>query len=462
MRMNLGLNLPTETTTWRRSVRLETLIRLRWFAVIGQTAAILSVYWGLDSSLPIEWCLIAVGASAWLNISLRLRYPANHRLAAPEAGASLAWDILQLSFLLFLTGGLENPFAFLLLAPVLISATSLPPRMTLIIGGLAVVCASVVFFVHQPLPWEWRDDLRLPTLYLVGVWVALILCISFIGLYAWQVAEESRQFTDALAATELVLAREQHLSQLDGLAAAAAHELGTPLATIALVTKELARALPKDGPIGEDMALLGEQVQRCRDILAKLKSLSGGDAPFDTMPLAQLIEEVVQPHRFFDVTIKVELPEAREGEPVIQRNPAVLYGLGNIVENAVDFARSSVAIVARWDASEVAVTITDDGPGFPADILDRIGEPYLTRRGQGRGRRAAGEEMVGEEPSGMGLGVFIAKTLLQRSGARITFRNRTAPETGAVVEVVWPRAAFAEGRADAVPAAPRPWALGVP
>lgn len=447
MRMKFGLNLLTETTTWRRSVRLETLIRLRWFAVIGQTAAILSVFWGLDSSLPIEWCLIAVGASAWLNVSLRLRYPANHRLDAPEAGASLAWDILQLAFLLFLTGGLENPFAFLLLAPVLISATSLPPRMTLIIGFLAVVCASFVALVHLPLPWEWRDDLRLPTLYLVGVWAALVLCISFIGIYAWQVAEESRQFTEALAATERVLAREQHLSQLDGLAAAAAHELGTPLATIALVTKELARVLPKDGPVGEDMALLGDQVKRCRDILAKLKSLSGGDAPFDTMPLAQLVEEVVQPHRFFDVGIDVDLPENREGEPALQRNPAVLYGLGNIVENAVDFARSAVRITARWDEREVSVTVADDGPGFPADIIDRIGEPYLTQRSKERGRRAKKDQLrdqPGEEPSGMGLGVFIAKTLLQRSGARITFRNRTAPETGAVVEVVWPRAAFTE------------------
>ncbi|MGL4289084.1 MAG: ActS/PrrB/RegB family redox-sensitive histidine kinase [Phreatobacter sp.] len=450
MRVNLRLNLLTETTTWRRSVRLETLIRLRWFAIAGQTAAILSVFWGLDSSLPIEWCLIAVGASAWLNISLRLRYPANHRLAAPEAGASLAWDILQLAFLLFLTGGLENPFAFLFLAPVLISATSLPPRMTLSIGALAVVCASVVAFVHLPLPWEWRDDLRLPTLYLVGVWAALVLCISFIGLYAWQVAEESRQFTDALAATELVLARELHLSQLDGLAAAAAHELGTPLATIALVTKELAGELPKDGPIGEDMALLGEQVKRCRDILAKLKSLSGGDAPFDTMPLAQLIEEVVQPHRFFDVNIAVDLPPSGVGEPLIRRNPAVLYGLGNIVENAVDFARSAVEIKAHWDNKEVAVTIADDGPGFPPDIVDRIGEPYLTRRGKGRGRRAMDEEQIGEEPSGMGLGMFIAKTLLERSGARATFRNKTAPETGAIVEVVWPRAAFGEGLADPV------------
>jgi two-component system sensor histidine kinase RegB len=427
-----------------RSLRLETLIRLRWFAVVGQTAAIVAVYWGLNADLPLDLCLLAVAASAWINITLRLRYPANHRLSPLEAGFSLAWDIIQLAILLYLTGGLENPFSFLFLGPVLISATSQPPRTTLLLGLLTVACATFVGYIHMPLPWEWTNDLRLPPLYLIGVYVALLICLSFIGLYVWQVAEEQRQLTEALTATELVLAREQHLSQLDGLAAAAAHELGTPLATIALVTKELAGVLPKDGPIGEDMTLLREQVQRCRDILAKLKSLSSGDAPFDTMSLAQLIEEVAQPHRFFGIAITVDLPDRREGEPLIARNPGLLYGLGNIVENAVDFARSSVVIAARWDAETVTVTIIDDGPGLPPDILDRVGEPYLTRRGKGRGRsrRPDRAEDQGEEKTGLGLGVFIAKTLLQRSGARITYRNRPGLETGAVVEVTWPRSAF--------------------
>lgn len=451
----------TDDAPWHRSLRLETLIRLRWFAVVGQTTAIVAVYWALNSDLPLDLCLLAVAASAWLNIALRLRYPANHRLSPFEAGASLSWDILQLATLLYLTGGLENPFSFLFLAPVLISATSQPPRVTLLLGVLVLVSATAVSQTHLPLPWEWHDDLRLPPLYLAGVYVALLICISFIGVYAWQVAEEQRQFSDALRATELVLAREQHLSQLDGLAAAAAHELGTPLATIALVTKEMSRALPKDSPLAEDMTLLREQVQRCRDILAKLKSLSGGDAPFDTMSLAQLIEEVAQPHRFFDVHITVEVPDKADDAPVIARNPGLLYGLGNIVENAVDFARSSVAIAARWDEASVQVTIADDGPGFPPDMIDRIGEPYLTRRGKGKGRRAQDEAEPGEDQAGLGLGMFIAKTLLQRSGARIAFRNRQGPETGAIVEVSWPRAAF--GHSPNRAKAPEPAAVaGVP
>lgn len=437
-------NLFTDRVSWRRSLRLETLVRIRWLAVIGQSAAVVTVHAILGYGLPIVWCLLAVTGAIWLNILLRLKHPASHRLSPREAGAQLAFDILQLALLLFLTGGLQNPFSFLLLAPVLVAATALPPRTTLTLGVLAVASATAIAFVHLPLPWDGPDDLRLPPLYMLGIWLSIMLCFGFIGLYAWQVAEEARQLSDALTATELVLAREQHLSQLDGLAAAAAHELGTPLATIALVTKELAGELPKTGPIGEDIALLAEQVKRCRDILAKLKNLSGGDAPFDTMPLDQLLEEVVQPHRFFDVAIVIDLPERREEEPTLQRNPGVLYGLGNIVENAVDFARTTVTVSARWDAADVWITIVDDGPGFAPEIMGRIGEPYLTRRGVGRGRR-----FDGEEQTGLGLGVFIAKTLLERSGARVSYRNRTGAETGALVEVIWPRAAF--GRASSTP-----------
>lgn len=422
---------------WRRSLRLQTLVRIRWLAVAGQASAIVTVYWVMGYSLPIAACLLGVAASAWLNIFLRLRYPATHRLTPSEAGAQLAWDILQLAFLLFLTGGLQNPFAFLFLGPVLISATSLPQRTTMMLGVVAVACAAVVSFLSLPLPWDVGDDLRLPPLYILGVFMSLIICLGFIGLYAWQVSEEARQLADALNATELILAREQHLTQLDGLAAAAAHELGTPLATIALVTKELSGQLPKDGPIGEDMTLLAEQIQRCRDIMAKLKNLKSGDAPFDVMPVSQLLDEAVQAHRYFEGAVAIRLPERSEGEPVTRRNPGLLYGLGNLVENAVDFARAEVTISTRWDEATVAIRIADDGPGFAAEIMDRIGEPYLTRRGLGRGRRDGDQEQ-----SGLGLGVFIAKTLLERTGASVTFRNRVAPESGAIVDISWPRPTF--------------------
>ncbi len=215
-----------------------------------------------------------IALSAWLNVALRVRFSLTQRLEPERAAWLLAFDIAELAVLLFLTGGLENPFAFLFLAPVLLSATALPPRITIMLGGFAVLCATVLVFVHYPLPWDADDPLELPWIYLLGVWFSILLAIGFIGVYAWQITEESRQIAEALAATELVLAREQHLSQLDGLAAAAAHELGTPLSTISVVVKELELALEADSPHLDDVRLLREQAQRCRDILAKLTELS--------------------------------------------------------------------------------------------------------------------------------------------------------------------------------------------
>jgi two-component system, sensor histidine kinase RegB len=270
---------------------------------------------------------------------------------------------------------------------------------------------------------------------MMGVWLCILLAIGFIGAYAWQITEESRQLSDALAATELVLAREQHLSQLDGLAAAAAHELGTPLSTISVIAKELERAIAPDAPHGDDVRLLREQATRCRDILAKLTELSAGGEPFDRMPLTALIEEVVAPHRNFGVNIEVTSPSDRSTEPVGARNPAILYRLGNLLENAVDFARDRVAVDARWNDDSVAVTISDDGPGFAPEILTRIGEPYVTSRRRPRGG-------TDEEPAGLGLGFFIAKTLLERSGATLSFQNRPGSERGAVIRLSWRRSDF--------------------
>ena len=418
-----------------RNVRLDTLVRLRWLAIIGQSTAVLVVYYGLDFDLPIYACLAAITFAAWLNVALRLRFHMTQRLEPDRAAWLLAFDIAELAVLLFLTGGLQNPFAFMFLGPVLLSATALPPRFTLMLGGFAVACATVLVFVHYPLPWDSEDPLQLPPIYMMGVWMCILLAIGFIGVYAWQITEESRQLSDALAATELVLTREQHLSQLDGLAAAAAHELGTPLSTISVIAKELERAIAPDAPHGDDVRLLREQATRCRDILAKLTELSAGGEPFDRMPLTALIEEVVAPHRNFGVTIDVITPSDRATEPVGARNPAILYGLGNLLENAVDFAHDRVAVDAKWGEDSVAVTISDDGPGFAPEILARIGEPYVTSR-----RHHLND--TGDEPAGLGLGFFIAKTLLERSGATLSFENRGVPERGAVVRLRWSRSDF--------------------
>ena len=432
----MSIELHEHATRPGRNVRLDTLVRSRWVAVIGQTTAVLVVYYGLDFELPIFACLAVIALAAWLNVALRVRFRVTQRIEPDRAAWLLGFDIAEIAILLFLTGGLQNPFAFLLLGPVLLSAPALPPRMIVTLGGFAALCATVLVFYHYKLPWDPDEPLELPAIYQMGVWLSLLLALGFIGVHAWQLTEEARQMADALAATELVLAREQHISQLDGLAAAAAHELGTPLSTITVIATDLERAIEPGSPHAEDIRLLREQAQRCRAILAKLTELSSNIEPFDRMPLSVLLDEAVAPHRDFGIAINVALKAEDAPEPVGGRNPAILYGLGNLVENAVDFARERVDVMATWSRDDVAVTITDDGPGFAPEIMHRIGEPYVTST---RRRRF---NVGGEAGGGLGLGVFIAKTLLERSGATLSYENRAAPERGAIVRVRWGRGDF--------------------
>ncbi len=417
-----------------RSLRLETLIRLRWLAVGGQALAVIFVRFVLDFPLPVTSCLLLVVLSAGLNIALGARFPATLRLGQWPAFVLLAYDVLQLGALLFLTGGLENPFAMLLLAPVIVSATALAPRPTILLGSLVIAIATIIALRHLDLPWYPAESR--PLLYIGGVWIALVSAVIFTGVYAFRVAEEARQLAKALNATEMVLAREQHLYALDGLAAAAAHELGTPLATIALVAKELEREMPPGTPHADDIALLRSQSQRCREILGRLTSMSGQvDRHLARLPLSHLVEEVVEGYRAFLVKIEVAPPRGKGPEPVGRRNPAIVQGLVNLIENAVDFAENVVSVGTEWNDDEVAITIADDGPGFSAAIIDRLGEPYLTTRRDA----ATGESLGDHEAGGLGLGLFIAKTLLERSGAVLDLANRAPPGRGAVIRIAWPR-----------------------
>ncbi len=412
-------------------LRLNTLIRLRWLAVAGQSLAVLFVAYGLDFPLPVSWCFALIASAAWLNLFLTFRFPAAHRLKPYPAFAILVFDAAQLAGLLFMTGGLTNPFALLLIVPVVVSATSLPLRFTGLLGVLVALAASLLLFFRLPLPWPEGSGFDMPFIYLSGIWVSVLSTIAFTAVYAWRVAEEARQLSNALAATELVLQREQHLSALDGLAAAAAHELGTPLATISVVSREMERALGSDPRFHEDVTLLRTQTERCRQILKRLTNLSAeSEEHLARLPLTSLIEEVTAPHREFGIAIRMDGEQSIGPEPVGRRNAGVIYGLGNLVENAVDFARETVTIRWHWN-DRVTVTIQDDGPGFPPEVIDRIGEPYIsTREGMEKG-------------GGLGLGLFIAKTLLERSGAALSFRNSNEPGHGAHVEVNWPREAFA-------------------
>jgi two-component system, sensor histidine kinase RegB len=437
-----GLSLPPTGQSSARLIRLDTLVKLRWLAIAGQLAAVFTVNFGFGFPLPMSAVAGIIAVSVALNLLLRARYPVTHRLSDQAAVALLGFDIVQLASLLYLTGGLENPFAILFLAPVLISATTLPPDRTLVLGALAFAATTLLAVWHQPLPWAPEEAIRLPPLYVLGVWLAILLGLTFIGVYAWRVAEEGRQLGNALAATELVLAREQHISQLDGLAAAAAHELGTPLATIALVVKELDLAMATGDPHKDDIQLLKEQTARCRQILSKITTLGTEPAgPLKSVGLKQLIEEVSAPQRPFHVKLAVDARGA-EPEPRTPRSAGLIYGLENLIDNAVDFAVTTVTIEADWSVTSVTLRIRDDGPGFPPDILNRLGEPYLTTRKMDD--RGSG--------GGLGLGLFIAKTLLERSGANFTASNGKTAGRGAEITLRWSRAAFEQVAKPAYPA----------
>ena len=419
-----------------RRLRLDTLIFLRWIAIAGQSTALIVVYYLLGFEFEIGLCFVFIVASATLNFGLRFGTSRSFRLGDIEAAFLLGYDILQLGFLLYLTGGLTNGFAMLFLAPVTISAVSLPRNLTFLLGISMLAVATFLFADYLPLPWREGEHLNFPALYRVSILAALALSASFIGIYAARVADEARLLETALSATELVLAREQHLSQLDGLAAAAAHELGTPLATITLIVKELQKAADVTPTLRDDFALLAQETARCREILGKLTSLNSEDegGVMNIQSLDTLIEEVVEPQREFDVAVEVTKRGATT-PPVLARNPGIIYGLGNLVENAMDFAASRVRIDANWTSSLVSITIEDDGPGFTPDVLARLGDPYL--RGRPTERRTKKDI-----ESGLGLGLFIAKTLLERSGAIVETTNVSAPRTGAIVRITWPRSAL--------------------
>ena len=420
-----------------RRLRLNTLVGLRWLAVGGQTLAILVSYFGSGLDFPIVPCVALVAASALLNLALRWRFPRSERLNERGATILLAYDILQLAGLLFLTGGVVNPFAILFLAPVAVAAASLEWRQTLGLLALAVICATLLTHWSLGLPSIGGENLSLPPIYLVGLWSALIISAAFVTFSAHRVAAEAERTASALAATELALARAQHLSQLDGLAAAAAHELSTPLATIALVVRELAAQPALGEGSSDDLELLEQSVDRCRSILAKLsapRELSSQALGFSS-PL-ELAETAAAPHRLLGVSITVE-GEGPEPAPKCPHNPSVLSALGNLIENAVGFAEGAVTIRASWTKSTVGLVIADDGPGFPPDILARIGEPYLSQPDGARRTQDPG--------GGLGLGLFIANIFIKRSGGALLFENAKPPAKGAIVTIQWPRRAYEQG-----------------
>ena len=423
-------------------VWLDTLTRVRWIAAAGQCAALL-VAWGiLGLTFPLVLCLLVVAVLAASNLANRLVFPRSRRLSELEVFLTLLFDIVQLSLLLFLTGGLHNPFALLLLAPVAVGATTLRPAGAMALGAMALVLASVLALANRPLVLPDGAPFLLPGLFLLGFWAAIMVGIVFLGLYSHSVARERHELAEALLATQMALAREQKLTDLGGVVAAAAHELGTPLATIKLVSSELIDALaalpdlPPD--LIEDAGLIREQADRCRAILRSMGRSGKEDRLIASTPLEELLTEAAAPHAGRGRRIDISLPSA-QGMPQVERRPEVIHGLRNLIQNAVDFAAERVRVEADWSDTRIEVRVLDDGPGYPPHLLDRIGEPFLRDR---RGSPAEGRR----EYEGMGLGLFIAKTLLERTGATVVFANATGAASqpaGALARVTWPRRALA-------------------
>ncbi|MEZ7812511.1 MAG: two-component system sensor histidine kinase RegB [Paracoccaceae bacterium] len=429
-------------------VRLRTLILLRWMAIAGQTLALLISFYVLHITLPFASCLAVIGVSVVANIISILAFPVTKRLSEMQTFLSLLFDVFQLFTLIVLTGGLSNPFVILVIAPVAISASALELRTTVILASVAILLVSLTSFFYIPLRVMNGQILEIPGLFAFGLWAAIITGIIFLSFYSRRIAVEVRSMAHALLATQMALAREQKLTDLGGVVAATAHELGTPLATIKLVSSELLAELKEFPDLYSDALLIRDQTNRCRDILRDMGQLGKDDKHLRQVPLAAALQEAAEPHIARGKSVHFRtlgVDEFLVSEPLIVRSPELIHGLRNLIQNAVDFGGSHVWVEARWSRSTVEVRIQDDGPGYPAQVIDRIGDPFVRQRALDQ------ENMRRPEYEGMGLGLFIAKTLLERTGGKLKFSNGSddagqnpsdLQAGGAVVDVSWPLSAL--------------------
>jgi two-component system sensor histidine kinase RegB len=426
-----------EGAVHRGRLRVRTLVTLRWLVVAGE-AALLLVIMSMGFAVPYPLCFAVVGAAAWVNLLTGVASPGQRVFGDREAAAQLSLDILQMSALVFLTGGTSNPFVLMLIAPVTLAAATLPLRPVLILGAMAGALSALLAFVFLPLPEAPGVAVVIPLSLRVGAALANIAGIALTAGYVRQAAVESARMALALDVTQAVLAREQRLSALGALAAAAAHELGTPLATISIVAKELAREAPTPA-VKDDADLLVSQAERCRDILRRLTETpqAASDEVHERLSLRQLVHEVIEPHAGVKgVRVEAIVTGAKGMKtPDIRRMPEITHAFTSFVENAVDFAASEILVSARFDAETISMEVRDDGPGFSPEVLAKLGEPYVTTRPGAEGSRTG--------HIGMGLGFFIAKTLLERTGALVTFQN--GRPHGAVVSARWPRSKIEAG-----------------
>ena len=439
---NLSLLFQQKRGNW---IRLRTLILIRWIAIAGQLAAIFTAIQFYNLQLELGLCLFAIGVSIAGNLLAMFSFPETKRLSEFENMMMILFDLLQLSFLLFLTGGLHNPFIILLLAPVAVAANVLQLGSNLVLGAIAIALVSILAVYHLPLHTDQGLILRIPDIFVFGNWAAMVIALVFLSIYSRRVNNEMNSMGEAVVATQMALAREQKLTDLGGVVAAAAHELGTPLATIKLTSAELMEELADRPELCDDAELIREQADRCRDILQSMGRAGKDDLHLRTAPLAEVIREAAEPHQDRGIAIEMGSEPIAAGsfaQPTVLRRPEIIHGLRNMVQNAVDFAHSQVWVESIWSPTEVKIRILDDGPGYPMNVMGRIGDPFM------RDRKPDSDGQKRPAYEGMGLGLFIAKTLLERTGAKMQFsngaelkilRNKTERSIGASVEVVWRR-----------------------
>ena len=429
-------------------VRLRTFIYLRWLAVFGQSGAVIAGLFFLNLDLKLELISFFILLSASINILATLLYPENKRLSEKDIFLLLMYDLIQLCILLSLTGGLTNPFSVLVLAPVTISATALRLSSTLILGGIAGILITILGFFYIPL--NTKNNLSLDSeILLIGTWLALLITVIFLAGYARRVTVEMSSMSEALLATQMALEREQRLTALGGVVAAMAHELGTPLSTIKLASSEILNERNLDLDLREDIELINAQVDRCRDILHDMGRRGKDDTHLHVAPLLSLMQEAIEPHQDRGKSIIIIIDNWSgdifdnlqfDGQPNVYRRPEIIHGIRNLVQNAVDFAQSKVWIQLDWKTDRVLVKISDDGFGFPSEMIGRLGDPFVHKKLYKNVERSS------QKYEGMGLGLFIAKTLLERTGAKVTFSNsdmlkderiQGVRQEGAIVKVVW-------------------------
>ncbi len=401
----------------------STLTILRYIAILGQFAAINIVFFYLDLKFPIKETYLIIFLGLLTNLFLQFKIKVI-QLKDTYASLFLLYDIFQLSALLYFTGGILNPFVILLIIPTIVSSTFLSMGTTIILGVITSFLLFLLSYTYLPLPGLESNIFDVPNFYKQGILIAILIGLIFLSYFGIRFAGETKKRSEALNKLQEVISKEYELESLGGQAAAAAHSLGTPLATIAVVAKELKKEIGDDKNFSKDIDLLISQTKRCSDILKKISKKQIKDDIFlSSIKFEDLLEEIINSFKETS-SKKIELSiEEDKNKIEIDRTPEIIYGLRNFIGNANKFSKSKVNIYLKSNNREVAVIIKDDGPGFPDDIFNFLGEPYIKSKSKEIGSNA-----------GLGLGTFLGKTLLEKQGAKLNFKNN---HNGAEVKIVF-------------------------